>query len=213
MPPSWPPATPTSVRSRGASSASRSTPRAGPPCAWHCRPANSTSDARRRPAISARRRFLLAVMASLYAVYHGPRRSGDHRRAGPPAYPDSGRRPRPSRPRRRDKGLFSTPSLWAAGDDAQAIHERARTERINLRPMEGGRLGVSLDETTTRDDVETLWRVFSGKQESGLSLDDLDGGAGRRHPRRPQAQHPHPHPPGLQQLSLGNRNAALSGAP
>ena len=120
---------------------------------------------------------LLAVMASLYAVYHGPDGlatiAGRVHRLTQILAAGLGRLGHDV----ETKVFFDTLTV-AAGDDAQAIHERARTERINLRPMEGGRLGVSLDETTTRDDVETLWRVFSGKQESGLSLDDLDGGAG-----------------------------------
>ena len=118
---------------------------------------------------------LLAVMASLYAVYHGPDGlatiAGRVHRLTQILAAGLGRLGLDV----ETKVFFDTLTV-AAGDDAQAIHERARAERINLRPMERGRLGVSLDETTTRDDVETLWRVFSGKQESGLSLDDLDGG-------------------------------------
>jgi glycine dehydrogenase len=41
---------------RGASSACRRTATVTRPCAWHCRPASSTSAAKRPPAISARRR-------------------------------------------------------------------------------------------------------------------------------------------------------------
>ena len=120
---------------------------------------------------------LLAVMASLYAVYHGPDGLGTiagrvHRltqilaagldRLGLDV---------------ETEAFFDTFTV-AAGDQAEAIHGRARAAGINLRPMEGGRVGVSLDETTTRDDVETLWRVFSGKKSSRLSLDELDGAVG-----------------------------------
>ncbi len=52
-----PPATRTSAVSRVAWWASRSTVRGIRPTDWHCRPASSTSAARRRPAISARPRF------------------------------------------------------------------------------------------------------------------------------------------------------------
>ena len=118
---------------------------------------------------------LLAVMASLYAAYHGPDGlatiAGRVHRLTQILAAGLGRLGL----KVETESYFDTLTV-AAGDDAPAIHERARAERINLRPVEGGRVGVSFDETTTRDDVETLWRVFSGKAASGLSLDELDGG-------------------------------------
>ncbi|MEZ5836701.1 MAG: hypothetical protein R3D03_13335 [Geminicoccaceae bacterium] len=71
MRPSSPHARPTSDPCRAASSAYRWTAPAALPCAWHSRPASSTSDARRRRATSAPP-VLLAVIAGMYAVYHGP---------------------------------------------------------------------------------------------------------------------------------------------
>jgi hypothetical protein len=43
-----------------------------PRCAWRCRPASSTSAARRRPATSAPRRCCSRSSPAMYAVYHGP---------------------------------------------------------------------------------------------------------------------------------------------
>ena len=57
---------------RGASSASRSTRAATAPIALPCRRASSTSAARRRPRNICTAQVLLAVMASMYAVFHGP---------------------------------------------------------------------------------------------------------------------------------------------
>src|SRR5207248_6091246 len=37
-------------------------------------------------------------------------------------------------------------------------------------------LGVSLDETTTRDDIAQIWRVFSGA-EAPFAVDDIDRAA------------------------------------
>jgi len=91
---------------------------------------------------------LLAVMASMYAVYHGPeglthiarqvhartaRLAAALRRAGLSLANDS---------------FFDTLTI-EAGDRQGAILEAARARRLNLRPMEGGRIGVSLDEATT----------------------------------------------------------------
>ena len=61
-----------SGRCRAGSSACPSTPTARGHCASPCRRASSTSGARRRPANICTAQVLLAVMASMYAVYHGP---------------------------------------------------------------------------------------------------------------------------------------------
>ncbi|GAA3929604.1 aminomethyl-transferring glycine dehydrogenase [Luteimonas lutimaris] len=108
---------------------------------------------------------LLAVMAAMYAVYHGPdglvciaRRT--HRlaailaaalgKAGVAVGDD----------------FFDT--LHVTGIDAAAIHARARAARINLRDLGDAAVGISLDETTTRDDVVALAGLF------GAAIDDID---------------------------------------
>ncbi|SFW16282.1 glycine dehydrogenase [Luteibacter sp. UNCMF366Tsu5.1] len=108
---------------------------------------------------------LLAVMASMYAVYHGPeglvriaRRT--HRltailaaslgKAGVATGAD----------------FFDT--LHVTGVDAKAIHAKAAAAGINLRAIDGSSVGISLDETTTRADVVALAGVF------GASIDDVD---------------------------------------
>ena len=113
---------------------------------------------------------LLAVMASMYAVYHGPegltriaRRThrlaailaGALRKAGTQVA----------------DGFFDT--LHVTNVDAAAIHAKARALGINLRafgPLEEGdrHLGISLDETTTRADVVALASLF------GADLADID---------------------------------------
>ncbi|KAF1706957.1 aminomethyl-transferring glycine dehydrogenase [Pseudoxanthomonas sacheonensis] len=119
---------------------------------------------------------LLAVMASMYAVYHGP--EGLTRIA--------------SRVARLTailaEGLrgLGYPALHATafdtlcvepGDARDAILTRARDARINLRVRGNGSLCVSLDETTTRADVEALWRVFAGDGAALPSIDALDASA------------------------------------
>ncbi|HEY5780922.1 MAG TPA: aminomethyl-transferring glycine dehydrogenase [Lysobacter sp.] len=108
---------------------------------------------------------LLAVMASMYAVYHGPegltriaRRvhrlatilAGALRQAGLTVGPD----------------FFDT--LHVLDVDAAAIHAKAEAARINLRRIDGRSLGISLDETTTRADVVALAALF------GASITDID---------------------------------------
>jgi glycine dehydrogenase len=108
---------------------------------------------------------LLAVMASMYAVYHGPdglariaRRThrlasilaGALRKAGVAV----------------GEGYFDT--LHVTGVDARDLHARAYDAGINLRPIADDALGISLDETSTRDDVATLAKLF------GADIGDID---------------------------------------
>ncbi|MGB3838499.1 MAG: aminomethyl-transferring glycine dehydrogenase [Rhodanobacter sp.] len=110
---------------------------------------------------------LLAVMASMYAVYHGPagltriaRRT--HRlaailtvalrRAGVKVGGD----------------FFDT--LHITGIDAAAVHAKARAAGINLRELDASSLGISLDETTTRADVVALAGLFGAE----IDIDALD---------------------------------------
>ncbi|MBN8211407.1 MAG: aminomethyl-transferring glycine dehydrogenase [Xanthomonadales bacterium] len=109
---------------------------------------------------------LLAVMASMYAVYHGAegltriaRRT--HRLAAILA----------AALRKEGvhvgDGFFDT--LHITSVDAEAVHARARAEDINLRRIDARSLGISLDETTTRDDVIALAALF------GADAGDIDG--------------------------------------
>ncbi|MGN2250657.1 aminomethyl-transferring glycine dehydrogenase [Frateuria sp. GZRe14] len=110
---------------------------------------------------------LLAVMASMYAVYHGPegltriaRRvhrlavilTVALRRAGVKIGND----------------FFDT--LHVTGIDAASIHANARGAGINLREVDAGSLCISLDETTTRADVVALAGLFGAEAD----IDALD---------------------------------------
>ncbi len=100
---------------------------------------------------------LLAVMASMYAVYHGPegltriaRRT--HRLAAILAAALRGAGVGVG------DGFFDT--LHITGIDAAAVHAKAEAARINLRRLDAGSLAISLDETTTREDVVALAALF-----------------------------------------------------
>ncbi|CAG0987260.1 glycine dehydrogenase [Burkholderiales bacterium] len=106
---------------------------------------------------------LLAVIASMYAVYHGPEglrrialrvhRLTGSLRAGLETlgYPASNR------------GHFDTLTL-VTGSQTAALHARAITAGMNLRHIDANRLGISLDETSTPEDVVALWTVFAGER-------------------------------------------------
>ena len=60
------------------------------------------------------------------------------------------------------KTFFDT--LVLETPNRSAVLDAAVEAKLNLRVVAEGRLGVSLDETTTVADVEQLWGVFAGKQ-------------------------------------------------
>src|ERR1700719_1864030 len=104
---------------------------------------------------------LLAVIASMYAVYHGPEGLAHiarnvHRRASVLA---AGLRKLgfPS----RSEAFFDTVTVDAGARQGEIVG-RARAEKINLRIGEGT-LGIALDETTTPVVVEAVWRAFGGQ--------------------------------------------------
>ena len=115
---------------------------------------------------------LLAVMASMYAVYHGAEGLTQiayrvHRYTHTLA-----------------AGLlklgfnientvyFDTLTI-ATPDKAEVIIEHAVQAGFNLRPIDANHVGVSLDETTTIEDIETLWHVFATDNSAGLPASDL----------------------------------------
>jgi glycine dehydrogenase len=104
---------------------------------------------------------LLAVIASMYAVYHGPEGLTHiarqvHRRTSVLA---AGLRQLGFTP--EAEAFFDTVTV-NAGAQQHEIVARARGESINLR-IGLGTLGIALDETTTPAIVEAVWRAFGGK--------------------------------------------------
>ena len=115
---------------------------------------------------------LLAVMASMYAVYHGP--AGltriAQRVAGYTAALARGLRELGVTV--RTEAAFDAITLDTGARTAE-FAARARASGMNLRryPEWGDTmLGIALDETTTRDDLRALWQVFAAP---GQALPDL----------------------------------------
>ena len=115
--------------------------------------------------------ILLANMASFYAVFHGPQglktiasrinRFADILAAGLQA-----------------KGVSLVNNTWfdtisIKGLDVAAVNARALAAEMNLRFDADGIVGVSLDETTIRSDIEALFDVILGAGH-GLDVAALD---------------------------------------
>ncbi len=106
---------------------------------------------------------LLAIVASMYAVYHGPFgiQNIARRVRSLTATLGAGLRQRGLRP--VNAHFFDTLTLRITGADRAAVLERARRAGVNLRNDVPDSLGVSIDETTNSEDIRTLLGVFLGQ--------------------------------------------------
>jgi glycine dehydrogenase len=105
---------------------------------------------------------LLAVIAGMYAVYHGPEGlAGIARRVHRlTAILAAGlQRSELAVPA---QGFFDTIAIHA-GARTRAVLEAARKRGYNLREIDSQTIGISLDETATREDVEAIWDAFGCK--------------------------------------------------
>ncbi|WP_236210187.1 aminomethyl-transferring glycine dehydrogenase [Metapseudomonas otitidis] len=123
---------------------------------------------------------LLANIASMYAVYHGPqgltriaKRVHQLTAILAEGLAQLGHSV-------EQQHFFDTLTL-ATGARTAELHAKARARGINLREIDGQRLGLSLDETTTQAHVEELWALFSDSQAMP-AFDALAGTAASRLP-------------------------------
>ena len=116
---------------------------------------------------------LLAVIAGMYAVWHGPDglRAIAGRVHGYASILAEGLRELGLAV--RNETFFDTLSVSAPGR-AEAIVKRARVGGVNLRPIDADTVGISVDETTSRGDVGAVLGAFAGDGGPAADLDALD---------------------------------------
>ncbi len=124
---------------------------------------------------------LLAVMASMYAVYHGPEglrtiAARVHARTArlASALAQAGIS-------RLNQTFFDTLCLQT-GAHTGALHVAARAAGFNLREIDDQTLGISLDETTSDADVATLLKVFGARPSSNGDALGFDAALARDTP-------------------------------
>jgi glycine dehydrogenase len=107
---------------------------------------------------------LLSVMASMYAVYHGPEglKKIAGRIHGLTQLLDKGLAA--AGMKQVNKNYFDT--LKVAVADKKAIQQKAEQAEINFKYFNDNHVGISLDETATLKDVENIISIFSGKATS-----------------------------------------------
>lgn len=116
---------------------------------------------------------LLAVIAGMYAVYHGPTglRQIAERVHGFTTILAQGLE-------KLGYGLgaepvFDTLRVKVGPGKAAALLHRAIAHRINLRPIDAGTIGISLDETTSPQDLLDLLTIFAGTPDLPFDLQTL----------------------------------------
>jgi glycine dehydrogenase len=127
---------------------------------------------------------LLAVVASMYAVYHGPqgltriaRRVHGYaaalaeglRRLGFTIIHDD---------------YFDTIRVALGKRNAQAIVDECQSRRINVRFMDDRSICIALDETVNSADISNLLAAFNGGKDADFGVDDLALNADARYDER-----------------------------
>ena len=109
---------------------------------------------------------LLAIMAGMYAVYHGPAglRSIGERVHNLAKLLSSGLTKLGCTI--RHEHFFDTLRVDPGKTDTADVLAAAERARVNLRTYADGSLGIALDETVASDDINTLFRIFSGEGNS-----------------------------------------------
>ena len=118
---------------------------------------------------------LLAVMAGMYAVYHGPeglkriaRRVASYTAILARGLSDLGFEVLTPQ-------AFDTLAV-ATGAGTETIIARALAGGANLRRLSATQIGITLDETTTRDDLAALWGWFAAPGQPLPDVQAFEGG-------------------------------------
>ncbi|HVS53491.1 MAG TPA: aminomethyl-transferring glycine dehydrogenase [Opitutaceae bacterium] len=109
---------------------------------------------------------LLAVMASMYAVYHGPEGLKKIARRVKLLTDSLAAGLRTAGARVNGEPFFDT--LTVGNVAAERVHAAAEAKKFNLRRIDAHTVGLSLDETTTLEDVQTLLSCFSESASLGV---------------------------------------------
>jgi glycine dehydrogenase len=123
---------------------------------------------------------LLANMASLYAVYHGPEglkkiaqrvhalteilAAGLEKLGFIAASPKS---------KVQSPKFFDTLTIALGDKRSSDLVRIAEAHRMNFRVIDEHTLGISLDETTGENDVAEIWQIFNGDKAPEFTFDDL----------------------------------------
>jgi glycine dehydrogenase len=116
---------------------------------------------------------LLAIMASMYAVYHGPRglKAIAERVHGLTALLARGLTRLGFAP--ANATYFDTLRVETQPGQVRTILSAAEARGMNFRRIDERTIGLSLDETTRPSDVEAILSAFAGGKAPGFTLEDV----------------------------------------
>ncbi len=116
---------------------------------------------------------LLAVMASMYAVYHGPagiKRIAETIHQLTVILAEGLKRLGYTI---GSEVFFDTVRVELGAKPLQDILDAAETRQINLRTLDATTVGITLDETTTVQDLLDLWQIFASTDELPFTVEEL----------------------------------------
>ncbi|MDX1723793.1 MAG: aminomethyl-transferring glycine dehydrogenase [Pseudomonas sp.] len=125
---------------------------------------------------------LLANIASMYAVYHGPKGLTQIAQRIHQLTAIFAQGLAKLGLAVEQAHFFDTLTV-ATGERTAQLHQQARAMGINLREIDGQRLGLSLDETSDQAGVERLWEVFAEPGDSLPSFNELAASVAARLPQ------------------------------
>jgi glycine dehydrogenase len=130
---------------------------------------------------------LLANMAAMYAVYHGADGLKNIAKRVALLTQTTAEEIENRGFELLSSNFFDT--ITVVTDDAEAIHKKAKAQQINLRVIDHKHIGISLDETTTVEDLFDLINCFENDVdpvsfdiEEDVTLDHIPGSLTRNSP-------------------------------
>jgi glycine dehydrogenase len=120
---------------------------------------------------------LLANIAAMYGVYHGPDGLTEiaTRVAGLARVVAAGAE-KLGHSVARDAPFFDTVCITPKGGDAAAVCDAAVKLGMNFRQLDDKRVTISIDETTTVEDADDILKALAGGGGAGASVESLAGG-------------------------------------
>jgi glycine dehydrogenase len=116
---------------------------------------------------------LLAVMAGMYAVYHGPRGLKDiaQRVHGLAAVLSRGLGKLGAKV--KNDTFFDTLRVEVAAEKLKDVLKHAADRKMNFRRIDATTVGITMDEVCSGLDLEAIWACFNGGKAAGFTSEDL----------------------------------------
>jgi glycine dehydrogenase len=116
---------------------------------------------------------LLANMASMYAVYHGPDglKKIAHRIHALTCVLVAGLEKLGYKTGLNN--FFDTVTIDLGENSVADVLKITEAHRMNFRVIDDHTLGISLDETTDANDVAEIWQIFNDDKASGFTVDEV----------------------------------------